>query len=477
LVRQLENLQHCNGSGSSECSGSSSVEKFEKYFRILEQLSEVKIGVVLVDMIRTERDSSRSSKRRGDRTTKKKKQQQSKKGRAAEEEEEDSDMEDIDDDDDDEDDSVGEYDALETLCELLRTLLSCVRVDHPPEVAHHAEMAVLACIEEFEGGVVPIQVLEELLVCVGKGPVVWVANPAYAGGSTGGGGKMLSKKQKQLKRTKEGDVVDDASNNTTTTPPPPPQIQQTNASYLVAARVLRRAEDKVSSPIAALLNGLLAGDSKVMEMSSLSSSPTEDGVAAMFSQGGKRKRGGAAGGAASTTTNNKKKAGNDDDDYKEGDEESPSSSPLAAMEDFLDSSSSSTTADSSGTNVYSISYELHRIAPQILTTVIGTISSSLVDVDVGKRFRAAKLLGRLFAARGSDIAARFVPCFREWLRRSYGKRRIVEMMMILLCGDSVANNPRQFFFRRISYYSITLSLYIYISLSIFSTHRPRAKNS
>jgi hypothetical protein len=389
IVRQLENLQHCDGTSSG--TGDGGVEKFEKYFRILEQLSEVKIGVVLVDMIRTERDKG-VKKTKGHATTK---------GTRSGEEEN-------GDDEEDEDDDIGEYDALETLCELLRTLLSCVRVDHPPEVAHHAEMAVLACIEEFEGGVVPIQVLEELLVCVGKGPVIWVANPAYAGGSGGkGGGKKMSKKEQQQQQKKKKEGEDDVSSM------PPPQIQQTNASYLVAARVLRRAEDKVSSPIAALLNGLLAGDSKIMGMSSLSASPSEDGVAALFSQGGKKKRGVGA------TTN--KKGENDDDDYEEGQESSSSSSssPLAAMDDFLDRGS---TSNSSGTNVYSISYELHRIAPQILTTVIGTISSSLVDVDVGKRFRAAKLLGRLFAARGSDIASRFMPCFREWLRRSYGEQ-------------------------------------------------------
>ena len=47
--------------------------------------------------------------------------------------------------------------AVETLCELLRTLLSCVRLDHPPEVAHHAEMAVL------EMAVLEMAVLERVV--------------------------------------------------------------------------------------------------------------------------------------------------------------------------------------------------------------------------------------------------------------------------------------------------------------------------
>ena len=42
LTRQLGNLHGCTVESSN----------FENYFRILEQLSEVKIGVVLVDLIR-----------------------------------------------------------------------------------------------------------------------------------------------------------------------------------------------------------------------------------------------------------------------------------------------------------------------------------------------------------------------------------------------------------------------------------------
>jgi hypothetical protein len=77
--------------------------------------------------------------------------------------------------------------------------------------------------------------------------------------------------------------------------------------------------------------------------------------------------------------------------------------------------------------VYSIVYELHRIAPNILTTVIGTVASSLVSGDVGARGQATKLLGRLFGARTSDVARRFAPCFREWLRRSYGEHIVMRM--------------------------------------------------
>lgn len=318
LIRQLGNL-HATSPGSSN---------FDSYFKILEQLSEVKIGVVLVDMIRTERGS----------------------------------------------DEEGES-ALETLCELIRTLLNCVHVDHPPEVAAHAEMAVAACVEEFEGSV-PQQVLEEILTCIGSGPVVMVPNPAFA---------SIKKKKSPASGGKKGKDGEKGGKEQL----PPPQIQQTNPPYLLAAKVLRRTEDKISTPIAALLNGLLTGDPNVMEKTSLSTVDAEAAQLLSPKSSGKKK---------------KRKSGGEED------KESPTLTSHLAAKD-----------SGGGANVYSIAYELHRIAPQILTTVIGTVASNLINQDITKRWQATKLLGRLFGARSSDIASRFGPCFREWLRRSYGK--------------------------------------------------------
>jgi uncharacterized membrane protein YeaQ/YmgE (transglycosylase-associated protein family) len=90
-------------------------------------------------------------------------------------------------------------------------------------------------------------------------------------------------------------------------------------------------------------------------------------------------------------------------------------------------------------DVYSIAYELHRITPMILTTVIGTVASDLTNTDVDKRWQATKLLGRLFAARTSDIAKRFGPCFRDWLRRSYGEFFYQYIGSIIMLGCSNAN--------------------------------------
>jgi len=347
LIRQLGNLHATSPENSN----------FESYYRILEQLSEVKIGVVLVDLIRTERGGGKGEADRRSSIG-------STVGTAGEEE--------------------GSA-ALETLCELLRTLLHCAHVDHPPEVAAHAELAVAACIEEFEGSV-PVPVLEEILTCVGDGPVVWVTNPAYA-----------QHKRKRTPRSSSGGSKNAKDKESTL---PPQQIQQTNPSYLVAAKVLRRTEDKISSPIAALLNGLLTGDPNVVERTSLSTVDAE--AAALLSPKSSGKK--------------KKRKNNDATPEKE---DSPTLASHLTSKDAQ-----------SGANVYAISYELHRIAPQILTTVIGTVSTSLVNQDLTKRWQATKLLGRLFGARTSDIAERFGPCFREWLRRSYDPERKVRETMV-----------------------------------------------
>ncbi|KAL3823061.1 hypothetical protein ACHAXA_011113 [Cyclostephanos tholiformis] len=376
VIRQITTL----GESSPECQG----EDFGGRFHIIEQLSELKIGAVLVDLINTEGGCCGGDRRgRG-------------KGKGKKSSDEGGD----DDVSDDDDADVGiANDALEVLCGLVRALLNCVRPDHPPEVLAHASSAVAACLEEFVGGI-PHQVLEELLLCVGRGPVVWVTNPAFAG-------------------TAPGRAADASTGTTVALPPPPARIQQTNASYMVAARVLRRAEDKISSPIAALLNGLLEGDAGIVGRTSLSTVDAE-ARRAFFGKGRKRRR----------------RVGVDEQDDRDevdvgDDDDAEGSSPARTLRDRdLDDDDDDDDDDVSGTNVYSVSYELHKIAPQILTTVIGTVSTSLLDADVAKRWQAARLLGRLFGARTSDIASRFGPCFREWLRRSYDPEPKIRETMV-----------------------------------------------
>ena len=329
MIRQLGNLY----------ATPSTAANFELYYRILEQLSEVKIGVVLVDLIRTERDN-------------------------------------------------GDADALDSLCTLIRTLLTCSNSTkiasgegtvHPPEVAGHAEAAVAACIEEFEGSV-PIPVVEELLTCIGAGPKATVPNPEYARLVAEAGGSGSKGKKGKTGKGKEGEKE-----------LPPKDVQVENTSYLVAARIVRRTEDKISTPIANLLNGVLTGDPYVMERTGLCAADAEsveiDARTKAKAKGGKKGKGG------------KDKGGKKD-----------SPDLVAHLEPHNPSK-----------NVHSICFELHRIAPDVLTTVIGTVAGNLTNDDFVKRCQSTKLLGRLFGSRGSSIAVRFRPCFRDWLRRHAGE--------------------------------------------------------
>ncbi|KAL7520542.1 hypothetical protein ACHAWX_005260 [Stephanocyclus meneghinianus] len=292
-IRQLGNLAHCTVS-----------KEFDSFFRILEMLSEVKIGVVL--------DRERVS-------------------------------------DPDQGDAAGIYqDALggdasrssagggdscrERHCRLSRGVRDC-----------HS-----------------IGVFDELLLAVGQGPVVYVTNPEYA--------KAVARKKR-----------DGAEKEL-----PPKEIQQTSCAYLVAAKVIRKTEDNVSSPVAALLNGLLGGDESIVQKTSIACANSEEW--------GVKKKGTIA-----------------------------------------------VTAPSNDVNVYSITYELHRIAPNILTTVIGTVASNLLSADVGARGRATQLLGRLFGARTSDVARRFGPCFREWLRRSIDSEPKIRETMVKCLTNFLSN--------------------------------------
>lgn len=116
-IRQLANLAHCLAGGNF----------FHVYTRILELLAEVKIGVVLVDLAKEQ----------------------------AFEEEENFDPDDT---------------AISVLADLFRTVLQSVRNEHPREVSELVQKTVSACLEEYyDGAVIPIPLLDELLVCIGQG--------------------------------------------------------------------------------------------------------------------------------------------------------------------------------------------------------------------------------------------------------------------------------------------------------------------
>ena len=251
---------------------------------MLEKLSTIKIGVVLVELVQVNILDSNSTK----------------------------------------------DEALEMLTSLIQTIISSVQVDHPVEVTSHAIIAVSACIEEFVSSV-PIPVLDEILIHVGNGPVTLVTNPEAVEYDA----RLAEAKKKRKTLPKER--------------VPPAQIQQRNQSYVVAASIIKRTEDRIAGPISSLLNGLLNSLPDIMEKTAIA--------------------------------------------------------PAAE-------------SSNSGPDVYAIVYELHRIAPPILTTIIGSVSSNLLITNIDTRSLSVKLLGRLFYSKTGDIAVTYMACYREWLRRS-----------------------------------------------------------
>ena len=223
MIRQLANLSHCTSPASAN---------FDHYTKILEDLAQVKIGVVLVELIRSLDPSGTFSQRE---------------------------MMDSDDENDGNDESAIREEAEEMLCDLIKTIIHSVTWEHPAEVYSNAVEAVTACVDEFYQNT-PIPVLDEILTPIGAGPTVWVTNPAAVEAAAA----IAEQKKKNKKSGKKN------------APPinikmPPSQIQQQNRSYHVAAKVMQKCEDRVAQPVANLLNGLLNGDPKVVDRSNIAS--------------------------------------------------------------------------------------------------------------------------------------------------------------------------------------------------------------
>lgn len=156
-----------------------------------------------------------------------------------------------------------------------------------------------------------------------------------------------------------------------------PQQQVPNHTYTVAAKVVRTLLNKLAAPLADLLNGLLRGDPYMIGVSTIQC-PLEIEEEA-------------------TEKDEKKK------------------------KDQHNSSFSNNKDDDSDTDeLYTIIFELHRVAPTALTTVIGNITSNLGSVVRQQRYHATVLLGRLFAtaSTANELDDRYgTSVFREWLGR------------------------------------------------------------
>jgi hypothetical protein len=166
---------------------------------------------------------------------------------------------------------------------------------------------------------------------------------------------------------------------------PPHQIEQQNPSYLVATAIVRKTVDRLSTPIANLLNGLLNSDTRIVAESSILTKPPAD----------------------------------------------------------LKLSRPQQQDQTSEANVWSIVYEFHKIAPSVLTTVIGTVANYLTSPELEVRRMVVNLFGRLFSGPNAKLAMQFRPCFREWLKRANDIEPEVRLAMIEFLLKLVPSEVRE----------------------------------
>ena len=228
----------------------------------------------------------------------------------------------------------GREEALPVLSDLFKTLLQSVRKEHPLQISELIQQTLCGCLEEYNDGItLPVPLLDELLVCIGQGSRVLVVNPA----------KALNKHQ--------------------------PLVEQSNPSFLVASSVIRSSVDRLATPIAAHLNGLLNTDPRLIVESCISTQPTKE-----------------------------------------------LGKPITQDQDV-------------SADVFNIIYELHRVAPMILTTVIGTLANFLESTQPEQRRWVVDLLGCLFEQQ-PKFAQQFRPCFRRWVERAKDKTPEIRKVMV-----------------------------------------------
>jgi len=280
---------------------------------------------------------------------------------------------------------------LELLAELFHTLLHAVRNDHPQEILELVEQAIEACIEEYEGESVhhtmPIPLLDELLLCLGQGPTQWAVNtnPQAQGAAAAQAASAAASKIKKNKKNKNQASATGTTSN-------PMFIEQPNPSFLAAAAIMRKYPNRLATPVSQLLNGLLNGDAHIVERSLIQS-------------------------AAAAVAHAE-----------------PASSSRAD-----DSALSCTALPWPKDSVYTIVYELHRVVPQVLTTVIGTLSKGLSVPDATPRGAVVDLLGRMFATPPQSgkpedsLAWRYHACFRDWINRQNDIHVPIRQLIVKYC--------------------------------------------
>ncbi len=84
-------------------------------------------------------------------------------------------------------------------------------------------------------------------------------------------------------------------------------------------------------------------------------------------------------------------------------------------------------------HVYPLIYELHKIAPALLLTVVPSICAQLEAEEEEVRLKACKLLGRLFASENAEYGEEFTRNFKDFLRR-FGDISASVRLEMVQCG-------------------------------------------
>ena len=427
-IRQLANLGHTlrPGAGETGKKRPSSIH-FYQYYRILELLAEVKIAVLLVDLSKMNDDghddhsgdegeeddndtnsgddSSTSSDNDGvprRRSQRHRSSRTSTEGNGTVSKKKPKTQNNIN------------REALQVLSELFRTLLQSVRNEHPTEIFDFCQRTLTSCVEEFfESTILPIPILDELLLCIGQGPRVLVLQQA-----------PRNAEEPHDPRSPRGRKRAKVPGSAVIT------VQQNNPSYVVASAVVRASVDRLSTPIASLLNGLVNSDPRSIGQSTISNHVCEH-----------------------------TDEGHDIGDKADrGDRGIPEE--VRDMVRNLGKAQRQQQDVHRASNVYSVIVEMHRVAPAILTTVFGNLASQTETLDVAQRILVLHTLGKLFAgnltggksgrseAAGSgnfDVAYQYNPCFRNWLQRSGDRcleiRRVMvpHLLTLLRAGSRFLN--------------------------------------
>ena len=92
-------------------------------------------------------------------------------------------------------------------------------------------------------------------------------------------------------------------------------------------------------------------------------------------------------------------------------------------------------------HVYSLIFELHRMAPALLNAVIPSICLQLQVEEEDVRLRAAMLLGQLFASSHAEYGVEFTRSFKDYLGRSNDISANIRLEVVNSFGFIVQNKP------------------------------------